>query len=102
MRVLIEHVKQACDAVGLEYLTVAAGGRNGALERQAIQRMIIDDEYFVVHRSAGDWVMPPRHVAPAAGTRRVRLAALQAATVCGAGDSPRYARPELDRHRDRH
>jgi hypothetical protein len=49
VRVLLEDVEQAGDAVGLQKFTVRAGCRNGALKRRTEQRMVIDDEDFVVH-----------------------------------------------------
>ncbi len=47
MRMLLRVCKQACNTVGLQELAVRAGCRNGALERRAEQRVIIDDEDFV-------------------------------------------------------
>ena len=50
---LLEGIKQAGNAIGLEELTVSAGCRDGALECRSEQRVIIDDEDFVVHAGAG-------------------------------------------------
>src|ERR1700722_6080180 len=49
MRMLLEGVKQAGDTIGLQELAVGAGCRNGTLERRTEQRVVIDDEDFVVH-----------------------------------------------------
>jgi hypothetical protein len=49
MRMLLEGVKQAGNTIGLQELTVGAGCRNGTLERRTEQRVVIDDEDFVVH-----------------------------------------------------
>ena len=51
-RMLLEGVKQAGDAIGFEELAVGAALRDGAPERGAEQRMIIDNEDFVVHLQA--------------------------------------------------
>ena len=100
-RMLIESVEEAADAVGLENLDVHASRRDGAVERQAIQRMVINDEYFVVHALSAIWIMRPRHVAPAAGMRTAKLAAPPVAKACAGGGIPHCARPRSSRHRDR-
>jgi hypothetical protein len=56
VRTPFEGVKQACHAIGLEELAIFAGGRDSAPERCAVQRMVIDDEDFVVHLRAVAWL----------------------------------------------
>jgi hypothetical protein len=49
LRMPFEGLEQPRDAVGFENSQSGAGRRNGALQRRAEQRMVIDDEDFVVH-----------------------------------------------------
>ena len=44
-----EGVKQAGDAVGLEKLAFRAGGGHRPAQGGAVQRVVIDNEEFVVH-----------------------------------------------------
>jgi hypothetical protein len=49
---LLESIKQASNVFGLNKFTVCAGRRNGAPERRAKQRMVINNNDFVVHLQA--------------------------------------------------
>jgi len=56
---LLEGIEQAGNAIGLQELTVGAGRSNGAPQRRAEQRMVIDNEDFIIHGQA-----PVRRVRP--------------------------------------